>query len=156
MAPEEILSQLRDIHEAKPPSWWPPAPGYYLLVLLFLLALLLGLFIIRLRKRWRLKKAILRELKSIEDQFYAHQDISSLQGSLSALFRRLALLKMSGVDGRLDLDEMALILVRIMPNQERTLSIIELLKRDRFHKAPQIDGALLLSLSREQIKRCRI
>lgn len=156
MTPEEVLTQLRDIHGASPPSWWPPAPGYYMILFALLVFAVCGIVGLRMRSRLRLRKAILFELKAIEDDFYHHNNVGSLQASLSALFRRIAHLKARGDMRFLDLDEAAHILLGMMPNQEETRSIIDLLKTDRYHKAPQVDGTLLISLSREQIKRCRI
>lgn len=35
----EMLAQLRDIHAAPPPGWWPPAPGWWVLAALLLAVL---------------------------------------------------------------------------------------------------------------------
>ncbi|WP_445357335.1 DUF4381 domain-containing protein [Microbulbifer sp. ANSA002] len=37
---QELLAQLYDIQEPAPVSWWPPAPGWWLLALLIMLSLL--------------------------------------------------------------------------------------------------------------------
>ncbi|WP_444921883.1 DUF4381 domain-containing protein [Microbulbifer sp. CnH-101-G] len=37
---QDLLAQLHDIQEPAPVSWWPPAPGWWLLALLILLSLL--------------------------------------------------------------------------------------------------------------------
>ncbi|WP_438951588.1 DUF4381 domain-containing protein [Porticoccus sp.] len=48
MNPQDPLSQLRDIHLPDPVDWWPPAPGWWLLAILVLSAVVYGI--------WRLKK----------------------------------------------------------------------------------------------------
>ena len=44
MNPEDaqLLAELKDIHGAADPGWWPPAPGWWLLALLLLLMLALA------------------------------------------------------------------------------------------------------------------
>ncbi|SDZ78922.1 DUF4381 domain-containing protein [Microbulbifer marinus] len=47
---QKLLEQLRDIHEPAPISWWPPAPGWWLLALL-LLACAAGVYLWLRHKR---------------------------------------------------------------------------------------------------------
>ncbi|SHE49961.1 protein of unknown function [Microbulbifer donghaiensis] len=51
---QKLLEQLRDIHEPAPVSWWPPAPGWWLLALV-ILACAVGVYVWwRHRRRQRL------------------------------------------------------------------------------------------------------
>jgi hypothetical protein len=155
---EEILSQLRDVHWPKPPSIWPLAIGYYLAILIFIfLMFFLVKYILWGRKKRKLKKQIIRELSMIESRYIRDRDIAQLQSSIDAFLRRLVFHKHPNKFSKAsDLDEIFLALVKILPNQKKTEHVIELVKKDRFHRNPSIDGDLLLNLVREQVVRCRI
>lgn len=86
---------LRDIHLPDPIGWWPPAPGWWLLLAtLILLPLLITLFI-----KWRrhqhaqgqVKRQVEVELIRIRHDYQQHQDSLQLTQALSALLRRAAL-----------------------------------------------------------------
>jgi hypothetical protein len=79
---------LRDIHAPAPPSWWPPAPGWWLLGAL-LLALLawLGYLGWRWWRRQRLRARVLRELAALP----VADDCQALIVGVSALLKRVAL-----------------------------------------------------------------
>jgi uncharacterized protein DUF4381 len=82
---------LRDIHLPEPISWWPLAPGWWLLlvsVLLILCALYLTIKIYRSRQ---LKRDIKAELEHIKQQFQQTQSKSQLAKSLSILLRRASI-----------------------------------------------------------------
>lgn len=82
---------LRDIHLPEPVSWWPPAPGWWLLLaLVIMLAVLLPWLI----KRWRRKSLntlAQAEFRQIQHTFQHHQDSVRLAQEISALLRRVCM-----------------------------------------------------------------
>lgn len=86
------LSQLRDIHMPEPVSWWPPAPGWWLLLvaLLSIIALLWGAYRYRQRNAWR--RIALAELSRLHQQYQTQLFVPHLVvGQLSVLLRRVAI-----------------------------------------------------------------
>ncbi len=80
---------LRDIHLPGPVSWWPPAPGCWLLLILVItLSAFIPWFI-----RWIKKKPsntiAKREFKTIEENFQNHQDETILVQDISIFLRRV-------------------------------------------------------------------
>ena len=88
-APENL--PLRDIHLPDPVSWWPPAPGWWGLVMFCLLLILMVWALMRARRRGRLKKQSLIELQQFIEKFQSDGDVQQLTAQLSVLLRRLAL-----------------------------------------------------------------
>jgi hypothetical protein len=82
---------LRDIHLPEPASWWPPAPGWWLL--LGLLSLLLALYWLlrRHRSRTRLRREGLRALNRLQADYQQNGDTQRVTQQLSSLIRRIAL-----------------------------------------------------------------
>lgn len=82
---------LRDIHAAAPPSFWPPAPGWWVLAGLALLMLLLaGRWLARHIRQRRYTRRILDELDSLSD-FYSEESVAEFITAQSTLMRRIAL-----------------------------------------------------------------
>lgn len=84
--------ELRDIHLPPDPSWFPPAPGWWILAAL-LIALLVWLFRIvrkRVRKR-RWLAALQAEVAHIATDHTAHNDPRKTTAAISKLLRRAAL-----------------------------------------------------------------
>lgn len=86
------LAALRDWHLPEPVSWWPPAPGWWLLVGL---VLLIGSLSLRAWRRWRHRTAPARlalvELQGLKAALVSGAEERPLVSALSALLRRLAL-----------------------------------------------------------------
>lgn len=96
----ELLEQLADIHLPGPVSFWPPAPGWWLLALLLLAALIVaGLRLRRIIRQRRICAFALAELERIYVDYQAQQatstDLNNLQlrfiNDLNAVLRRVAL-----------------------------------------------------------------
>ncbi len=83
------LPGLRDIHLPDPVSWWPPAPGWWLLTVVAVTALCLSAVAWRRYLRSP-RRAAFKELERIEtDPGFA--DSTSMAQALSGLLRRCAL-----------------------------------------------------------------
>ena len=83
------LTNLHDIVLAQPVSWWPLAPGWY--VLAFVIAALVLVFVWRTRRRWlarRYRRQALLELRAI-----AHDSLepATAAASMMTLLKRTAL-----------------------------------------------------------------
>jgi len=97
MDSEELLAQLADIHLPEPVSFWPPAPGWWVLAILIVIALLV---IARWWRRQHVRQQILQhaisELEACMSR-YAEQDSALDQRKLdyvngvNSVLRRVAL-----------------------------------------------------------------
>jgi hypothetical protein len=82
--------ELRDIHAPAPPSWWPPAPGWWLLAI-FVVAFSIFIFFHFYRK-WQRRKRRLAVMAEFERTVVAaRDDAPALASALSAFLRRLAM-----------------------------------------------------------------
>jgi Domain of unknown function (DUF4381) len=100
-----MQAELRDIHLPGPVSWWPPAPGWYGVALLFIFLIITGWWLIHKRRNPSLKKLATRELQQIEQTYAQHQNTQQLCSDISILLRRIAMSydsrnKQAGVTGK--------------------------------------------------------
>jgi hypothetical protein len=86
------LADLRDWHFPEPVSWWPPAPGWWLLTAVFLLlAVWLARRLVRRHRQGAPARRALLELSALRAGLAASGDTRAYAAGLSGLLRRLAL-----------------------------------------------------------------
>ena len=107
------LSQLRDIHLPPPISWWPPAPGWWLLAGLISIALIAAIFwLINYRRKNRYRRLALQQLRALHARWQTQQDDAQLVEAINQLLKQTALIAyprrrvaaLSGADWLLFLD----------------------------------------------------
>tara|TARA_Y100001970_G_C14095387_1_gene782371 strand:- start:306 stop:791 length:486 start_codon:yes stop_codon:yes gene_type:complete len=92
MSSVDLIYKLKDIHIPQAISYWPPAPGWWILLgLNFLIIIFLGLFFLRRYKRFKLKKEALKILEDIQNNFEKNNNDTESLKRLSILIRRIAL-----------------------------------------------------------------
>ncbi len=87
---EQTLN-LRDIHLPDAISWWPLAPGWWMLLLAALLIISALLVSRKIYRSRQLKRDIQSEIDLIRSQFQKTQNRSQLAKSLSILLRRASI-----------------------------------------------------------------
>ena len=92
MSVENPLVNLKDIHLPPPVSFWPPAPGWWILSVLLISSLFIGsVWFYRQHKKRKPKIEALRILRDLQILYLNSQDEVASLRSLSNLLRRTAL-----------------------------------------------------------------
>jgi len=82
---------LRDIHAAPPPAFWPPAPGWWVLAAVLLVTLAaMAVWGFRRYRAYRQKRRIMEELEQLGSS-YTKENNAGFITELSTLLRRVAL-----------------------------------------------------------------
>jgi len=86
------LAGLRGYHLPEPVSWWPPAPGWWVLAGLAVLVCLMVLgWLLRRRRRRAAARLALGELAALRAAYQRDADPARFARGLSRLLRRFAL-----------------------------------------------------------------
>ena len=80
--------QIRDIHLPDGSLWWPPAPGWWFLLVMLVALIALAPWLYRLIRHRSLKKQATTELGQIKKRFEENGDQRRLLADLSSLLRR--------------------------------------------------------------------
>lgn len=152
------LDQLADIHLPDSISWWPLAPGWWILIALIIVATI-GFFIWRRRKQQnRYRVTAQHQLAGIYADYQQTQNASAYLQSLSLLLRRTALTayphsfnaSIKGNDWLNWLDAVCPTL-----NEKFSGEIGQSLLSSAYQKNPQIDAASLQNLCADWISQHR-
>ncbi len=93
-AQQNALSTLRDIHLPKAVSWWPLAPGWYIvLTILAIILVTLSIFGYRYWQRLRRKRFLLKQIQHLQQQVGQTDNATLIIAALSTLLRKAALAK---------------------------------------------------------------
>jgi hypothetical protein len=85
------LQELRDVHMPDPISWWPPAIGWWLIVVGLVVVVGLVLWARAHRQRTRPRRVALAQLKHVKQQYAVHSNDQWAITEVSHLLRRYAL-----------------------------------------------------------------
>ncbi len=143
---------LRDIHLPDSVSWWPPAPGWWLLVIAALVVAVGLVYLFRRGPQPRPRQDATAALQDIIDHFQSHGDARELLSSLSALLRRIGITYLSrdraaGLTGVAWYQQ----LNTLVGNEVFTTSSIEILCRAPYQGDVVLETAQLDAL----IEQCR-
>ncbi len=144
------LNDLKDIHLPDPVSWWPMAPGWWLLIILILITLTAGFYYWRFwQQSLRYKKSA---LKILTTAFQSNSDDLTFLNDCAAITRRLTLSIQSkkeiptnyaGLQG----NEWQQVLQQHMPEPQA-----ELLATGRYQSSPSIDRTALYNAVKQWLK----
>lgn len=148
----QALAQLADIHGAAEPSWWPLAPGWWILGALLLAACFLGLRAVarKLAVRRR-RQAWFRVLDGLPAQHDPFTDPHGYLAALNRLFRAVALRAFPGTGcARLEGEAWVSFLAGLMPEAEAAEGL-DVLARGPYEPLPEFDAAVLDRLARSWV-----
>lgn len=92
MNPQDPLAQLQPLREPELISWWPLAPGWWLLCgLLLLLLLSLTWWLLRRYRANAYRRQALRQLDQLQESFRLDGDSMNTLAAVNALLKAVAL-----------------------------------------------------------------
>ncbi len=88
---QDPLHELRDVHLPDPISWWPPAFGWWMLLVVVFVTVGLVFWTQAYRRRTKPRRLALAQLQEVKQQFAIDSDEQQTITLLSDLVRRVAL-----------------------------------------------------------------
>ena len=142
--------ELHDIHLPEPVSWWPLAPGWWiLLILIIALTIACFFFIPKLIKKIKhqpASKLALIEFKNIQQLYQSQQNKQTLIESLSILLRRVCMTydsrqNIASLTGQAWIEK----LNALSPQQELSTELTDVLLNGPYKKQHDFNAEQLLT-----------
>lgn len=143
---------LRDIHLPAEPSWWPPAPGWWLLALVATAVVALATrILLRHRKERRWRRRVIAELDGIARRQAAAPDAVRLAGEISQLLRRASRL-VDPAAASLRGESWLVFLDSVLGGEDFSRGVGRSLLDGPFRRSLEVDPDGLLALSRSWLE----
>jgi hypothetical protein len=85
------LQELRDVHLPDPVSWWPPAPGWWIVAGLVVLSALICVWMIKNWRKTKPRRTAIAELRVVSESYHPNQNDQWVVQRLSEIIRRYAM-----------------------------------------------------------------
>jgi len=150
----DLLSQLRDIHAAPAAPWWPPAPGWWVLALLLLLALVwVGRRILVRYRNHQRRKQMLNWIEHLNSNIDPQRNPQDYLSTLNRIFKLVALRAFPDEQcAALAGQDWADFLIGKM-KASQTSESLNVLASGPYDPAPQFDAQVMSELTRHWIKQ---
>lgn len=147
----DLLNRMHDIVPAPPVSWWPPAPGWWVVLVVALVIAGVALWF-RRAPDWRAEA--LRELDKIEAEFRTSGDVTHGVAQISLLLRRVALVcRPRKVVASLTGDDWLRFLDEPLDQPEFMLGVGRVLRDAPYAPGQSVDIDALFVLTRRWLKK---
>ncbi len=149
MNPTDSLP-LRDIHLPDPVSWWPPAMGWWFLLLFSLIAIWLLIVLIKKLSRPVLKKSAKAEVVAVIESYHEHQNKHLLIQQLSITLKRIGIsylhrnttAGLSGIEWYTQINS-------LVEKNQLSEEVIKLLSQGPYQKKPELDDKTVNDVIRQ-------
>jgi hypothetical protein len=138
--PSQLLDQLRDIHAAGSPLWWPPAIGWWVLAMVALLLIAVAIRFLKRKLAARKRRhEWLRALDAIGRELDPQRDAHQYLAGLNRLFRAVALKAFPGTGcAGLQGEEWVMFISSLLPENTDDSSL-SVLARGPYEPVPDFD-----------------
>jgi hypothetical protein len=149
-----LLAQLRDIHGAPPTHWWPPAPGWWLLSVLLLLALAWGVrrYLVARSRRLR-RQRLLDHLDMLAQTVSPEREPRAFLAAVNALLKLVALRAFPERDCAPMRGAEWVAFLSSGLADDSAMPALEALAEGPYQPQPRFDADSLASVARQWIRR---